>query len=438
MNNQYKNFTNKVKEHKILLQNFSYLSALQIFNLILPLITYPYLIRVLGKETYGLVVFAQAIVAYLVLLVNFGFNISATREISIYRDDKEKLSEIVSSILIIKGTLFLFSCIIMGVLVMVIPQAQGYENLFLLSLWACLYDVIFPMWYFQGIEQMKYITYISLISRLVFLALIFIFIHTPSDYIFVPIFYGLGALIAGILALIIIFRKHQIHFIWQNYERIKYYFKGSIPIFISNFFISIYVYSNKVIIGAYIGLSEVAYFDLAEKITSVLKIPQNILSQSLFPKISKEKNIKFIRKVFNISIITNTIMVIVSILLSNYIVLAIGGSQMTKAVVVLNIILLTIPFIVMSNTFGIQLLIPFGFKKEFKNAYIFSSFFYLAQILIFRLISDLTIVSLSISLLNTEIFVAVYFLYLCRKNISNFKSHFYFLSKNNQFVEESS
>ena len=73
----------KIRSNKVLVQNFSYLSALQIFNLLIPLITYPYLIRVVGKETYGLVVFAQAIIGYLVILTDFGFNISATREVSV-------------------------------------------------------------------------------------------------------------------------------------------------------------------------------------------------------------------------------------------------------------------------------------------------------------------------------------------------------------------
>ena len=85
------NLQGKAGRNKTLIQNFSYLSALRIFNMILPLITYPYLIRVLGKEIYGLVVFAQAIVNYLVMLVSFGFNISATKEVSVYRNDEKKL-----------------------------------------------------------------------------------------------------------------------------------------------------------------------------------------------------------------------------------------------------------------------------------------------------------------------------------------------------------
>ncbi len=142
-------YINKLREkagrHKVLIQNFSYLSALQVFNMLLPLITYPYLIRVLGKETYGFVVFAQAIVGYLLILVGFGFNISATKEVSIHRDNKEKLSEIVSSVLIIKSAFLILSFIILAVLLWFVPQAKGYKPFFYSSI-----VVAFPRPFFRN------------------------------------------------------------------------------------------------------------------------------------------------------------------------------------------------------------------------------------------------------------------------------------------------
>lgn len=405
----------KAGQHKTLIQNFSYLSALQIFNLILPLITYPYLIRVLGKETYGLVVFAQAIVAYLVILVGFGFNISATRDISIHRENKEKLSEIVSSVIIIKGFLFVLSCLVMIILLLFIPRAHGYENLFLLSLWACLYDVIFPIWYFQGIEQMKYITYISLTSRLIFLGLIFVFIHSPADYLFVPIIYGIGALVAGSISLILIFWKHQVRLAWQPFQNLRYYFKDSVPIFVSNVSISLYVSTNKVITGAFLGMTEVAYYDLAEKLTSVLKIPQSILSQSLFPKISKEKNLGFIKRVFMLSLGLNIALFVGMVTFSHYIILFLGGRQMLPAIIVVNILAITVPIIAMSNIYGIQLLIPFGYNRSFSRVILSSGIVYILLIATLWRTIGFSIISISVVTVITEIFVTIYMFYYCKK-----------------------
>ncbi len=415
MNKHIINIKEKAGRHKTLIQNFSYLSALRVFNMLLPLITYPYLIRVLGKETYGLIVFAQAIIGYLAILVGFGFNISATKEVSIHRDNKEKLSEIVSSVFIIKGTLFVLAFLILAVLLRFIPQAKGYEVLFVLAMWICLYDVVFPIWYFQGIEKMKYITYITLASRLTFLGLIFVLIHSPKDYLFLPIINGIGAILAGIISLLIVFGTHRVKFGLQPYKQLKYYFIDSIPIFVSNVSIRLYVNTNKVIVGAFLGMEEVAYYDLGEKITSMAKIPQRILSQTLFPKISKDKNLGFIKRIFKLSAFINMLLFICVLLFSKQIVLLLGGPQMINSIIVVNILAITIPIIAMSNVFGIQILIPFGHNREFSRVIVTSGLVYLFQLLIIWLTFGFSIITISIAIVITQIFVTGYMFYFCRK-----------------------
>jgi PST family polysaccharide transporter len=405
----------KVSQYNTLIENFGYLSALQVFNMILPLITYPYLIKVLGKETYGLIAFAQAVIDYLTILVGFGFNISATKEVSINRENKDKLNEIVSSILILKCLLVILSFIILGVLLIIIPQAHGYEVLFMLCMWTCLYDIIFPIWYFQGIEQMKYITYITLISRLTFLGLIFMFIHSSEDFLFVPITYGIGAIFAGIISLYIVFKKKQVKFILPAFNTLKYYFIYSSPIFISNVSAKLYVSMNKVIVGVFLGMREVAYYDLAEKIITILKTPQVILSQSLFPKISKEKDLNFIKRIFTLSTGVNIIMFLGILIFSKYIILGLGGEQMLPALNVVNILAITIPVIAMSNIFAIQLLIPFGYNKAFSRVIVTSGFIYLFQIIVFWKLIGFNIINISLVTVITEIFVTTYAFYFCKK-----------------------
>lgn len=406
---------NRVAVHKTVILNFSYLSVLQVFNLLIPLITYPYLIRVLGKETYGLIVFAQAIVAYLVVLVSFGFNITAVRDISIYRENKDKISEIFSCVTIIKCLLFVFAFIVLGISILFIPTAYGHEVLFLISMWACLFDVIFPVWYFQGIEQMKYITYITLISRLVFLGLIFIYIKSPTDFLIFPLINGIGAVIAGSIALFVIFKKHKVKFKFQSYKKLKYYFLDSIPIFISNISIVLYVNTNKVIIGSFLGMGEVAYYDLAEKITSILKLPQSILSQTLFPKISKDKDMLFIQKIFLKSILFHCLLVFIVLIFSSEIVIALGGNEMSPAIWVVNILVLSIPVIIASNILGIQVLIPFGYKKLFSKIIISSGFIYGILILILNFTFGFSIIKISSVTVLTEIFVTAYMYYYIKK-----------------------
>jgi len=405
----------KIIRHKVLVQNFSYLSIIQIINLPLSIITYPYLIRVLGKDTYGIVIFAQAVVVYLVVLVGFGFNISATHEVSVYRDNKEKLNEIVSSVLIIKSVLFFVALLILCCLLIFIPRARGYELLFIISMWPCLYDVIFPSWYFQGIERMKYITYITLISRVIFLALIFIFVRKPEDYLLVPAIYGLGYIIAGIISLYIVFSKHKIKFNSQDFKTLKLYFYDSVPIFVSNLSTSLYATTSKVFVGAFLGMGEVAYYDLAEKVTALMKIPQSMLNLSLFPKISKEKNIDFVKQMFKISMIINILLFIVVILSSKYIILLLGGKEMLPAQVIVNILALTVPVIAISNVFGIQVLIPFGHNKTFSNVIVTSGFVYFLMLFFLWFTLGFSVIGISTVTLITEIFTSVYMFHFCKK-----------------------
>ena len=404
-----------VENHKTLIQNFSYLSALQVFNMLLPLVTYPYLIRVLGKETYGLIVFAQAVIGYLLIFVSFGFHISATKEVSIHRADKEKLSEIVSSVLIIKGILFVISLIVLSGLLYFIPKAHGYEILFFLTMWVCLYDFIFPIWYFQGIEKMKYITYLTLVSRLIFLGLIFIFINSADDYLLLPLISGIGAIVAGTLSLFIIFKTHKIKFCYQPIEKLVFYTKDSIPIFLSSISTRLYVSTNKVIVGAFIGIEDVAYYDLAEKITTLMKVPQQLFGQALFPKISKEKNKYFVKKIFKFSLLLNILIWIVTILFSKIIIQLLGGREMLSAVWVLNILAFTIPIVSMNNIFGVQLLIAFGYKKKFSQILITSGAVYLMLILLTWLTVDLNIYNITLITVLIEIFVTVYMFISCKK-----------------------
>lgn len=409
-------YIGKVKKHRTLVENFSYITVFQVFSLLIPIITYPYLIRKLGSDIYGLIAFSQAITGYLIVLVSFGFNTSATQEISINRNNPAKISEIVSSVMIIKTVLFLISCIILSALTLLIPDARNHKALFYLSLWICLYDVLFPVWYFQGIERMKFITYINLISRTIFIILIFVFIRSPKDYLFLPISNGLGAIIAGTISLMIVFNRDKVRFSFQPLATLRQYFNTSRPIFVSYLASRIYDGSSKIIIGNFLGMTEVAYYDLAEKITSVLKIPQSILSQTVFPKISLEKDILFVMKILKITVLFHLILLILVVLFSRLIVTILGGDLMISAYAILNILALTLPIVAAGNIFGTQILIPFGHYRDFQNTIVFSAIIYIVLFLLLWSLSSVTLVSITILTVIIEAFITTMFIIKCRQN----------------------
>lgn len=133
--------------YKAIISNFSYLSLLELFGLFSPLVTYPYLIKVLGKDTYGAVVMAQSIAAYLVIIVNFGFNVSAAKDVSKHRGDHIALSHVVSSVFLLKSFIFLAVAIIY-ISIILSTDIVHYKSLYLFSLGLCIQEIYFPTWFF--------------------------------------------------------------------------------------------------------------------------------------------------------------------------------------------------------------------------------------------------------------------------------------------------
>lgn len=408
-------FRSSISRNIVLVKNFGYLTVLQIFTLLVPIATLPYLIRILGKEVYGLIVFAQAIIAYLVVLINFGFNISATKSISENRNNKDKINEIVSSIYLIKGVLFAFSVLILKIFLLLNNQARENELLFWLTLYLCLYEWVFPLWFFQGIEKMKYVTIINVVSRVVFLGLVFILVKNPTHYLRVPLLYGMGTLLAGLISLYTVFIKEDVKFSFQQFSVVWKHTRSSIPFFTANITTQLYTSTNKVLLGSFIGMASVAYYDLAEKISSLLRIPLNLIGQTIFPKNAHEKNIAFIKKSMKYTVTATILVMVVLMVFAKPVVNLLGGVEMNVAINVTRLYLLAILPISVSHFLGYQTLVVFGYKKHFLTVIIGAFGLYLVLILTLIAIDILNIYSLIGAIILVRFFILAGMYSYCRK-----------------------
>lgn len=400
-------FIKKLKRHRKIIENFSYLSILQILSLITPLITYPYLVKTLGEVIYGTVIFAQTVITYFNILVAFGFNIIGVRDISLHRDNPKKLSEIISSITIIKTLFLLFSLLLISIY-MFYTSKMDY-SLYYLSFWICFNEIFFPSWFFQGMEEMKYITFVNFGIRTLFIGMIFIFIKSPNDYLFFPLLNGIGTLLAGGFSIILLYKKYKIQLIRVPIKTLIEYIKSSYHLFISNISIQIYLNANKIIIGHFLGMREVTYYDLAEKITNMGKTPQSMINQVLYPKISLEKNKEFIQKVLKTTFIMNSFIYILVFLFTKPIIIYFGGNE-----AILRILFLTVPIIGISNVLMILTLLPFGYNKDFTKIVSLSALFYLLIIFMLYMCNIISLYSLTITNVVVESFVSLT-AYICVK-----------------------
>jgi PST family polysaccharide transporter len=417
------------EDKKRLFSNFLSLAVLQGTNYILPLITLPYLVRVLGAEKFGLIMFAQAFIQYFVILTDYGFNLSATREISIYRDNKEKVSKIFSSVMLIKFGLLILSFIIMSIIVFSFEKFRQDWLVYYLTFGIVIGQVLFPVWFFQGMERMKYITFLNIFAKIVFTILIFVVIHKASDYIYVPLINSLGFLVAGFLSIFLIFKNFELSLKTPGLNQIIYFLKEGWHIFISTVAISVYTISNTFILGLFTNNTIVGYYSAAEKIIKAVQGLFTPVSQTIYPYISKllheskEKGLLFIRKVILIMGIVSLIISILILLLAQPIVLILLGEKYLQSVIVLKIMSF-LPFIIMlSNILGIQTMVTLGYKKVFSNILISAGIINL--VLAFILVPLYQHVGISIAVLISEIFVTVVmFIYLTNRGINLWEGKF--------------
>lgn len=403
-------------QYKVLLENFSFLSVLQVSNLLIFLLITPYLFRTLGKENYGLVVFGQTIAAYFSILVNFGFNVTATRDISINRENKEQSSRIISMVLTLKGFLFIVSFITLSILIMFIPLLKNHPQVFFFSLILTLGETLFPVWFFLGIERMRYIAIINIITRILSAFLIFIFVKQAGDYMKVPVMLGLGTILGAIIGLFIVFRKYHNNYVFYPVKDLRITLKENVPLFISNVSSQIYVNANKLIVGSFLGMQDVAVYDIADKIVSLLKVPVQLIGQTLFPRVARDRDVSFVKKSMLYVFVFLALIYTGVFIYSGQLIHLFSGSTYANATILLRILAVSILPICLSMFLAELLLIPFGKLKDYARMRTVSLFVYL---IITGTLFELKIISLNnlgYTIVIVESFVTLYSYYLCKKN----------------------
>ena len=143
-----------ILQNKKLISNFSYLTILEVFILIAPLITYPYLVKVLGRDLYGWVITAQVTASYCSVLVDFGFKRISARHIAKNVDNPLKIGEVISTILILRSILWIIGFLVYLIVIWIITSYREHLTLFLFSFITTLSSVVFLDFYFRGIENM--------------------------------------------------------------------------------------------------------------------------------------------------------------------------------------------------------------------------------------------------------------------------------------------
>ncbi|WP_256924489.1 flippase [Yersinia enterocolitica] len=354
----------------VLRRNIFSLLLLQGSNYIIPLLTLPYLTRVLGVEGFGVYSLTLSLAQYFVILIDFGFNLSASKKIAEHQDDPEYISKIFFETLISKSILCLVSIVIVVLLLAtnshaVIQRELIYTVLMLIG------TTLMPVWFFQGIEKLSIVTNLMIVAKLSMLPLFFIFVDNDADVKYAVMIQSSMNLVAGIIAIIYIYRKKLVRVVDFSNLRVSYTLKDSFPIFCATLSISLYTMSTTIIIGIFSNVYEVSIFTAADRVKGAILGVFLVLGNAFYPRINsllvnkKEEAYALIKKIFYWQGALCIIITIFVIAFSKLITRIMFGHEYSEVSTLLILFSPVYLLVIQSTVLGNYILLPHGHKTSY-------------------------------------------------------------------------
>jgi len=329
MLDRHKDIWSKLKGSKVL-ENYSYMTVLQIASALIGFVIYPIVIRRVGVEQYGLYAFMLSVVLYFQIVIEFGFDFPAIKEVSFHREDKEQLSAIVSAIFCAKSLLLVAMMLVAGVVVWLVPMLRAYRVLFAILFLQNVVNIIFPQWYFQGMKQMKTPTIINLVCRLMQIPLVLWLIKEGTD---IAWYAGIvtGTMLVGAVVAGMYMYKEGIRFRCVSVREMLSYFKAGWPFFLTELAGNLKERVLTNLVGVFLGMREVAIYDLAMKVVQVPRLFTQSINKALFPEVVTKANASLVNKILRYERWVGLGMMSAVVVFGYWIIWIMGGKEMLSA-----------------------------------------------------------------------------------------------------------
>lgn len=334
----------------MLKKNIAYLFVVQIFNYLTPFIALPFLTRTLGLESFGILAVALSIMATFQVIVDFGFNLSATRYVSIHRNKIEKISQYFGVVYVIKLIIYvtITSVGLFGLLINVEAYSVFYFGLISLNV---LFVALTPIWFFQGIEKMKNITILTIISKSIYIILVFSLVRSESDVDIVLIAYTVCSFLVMLVSHLLVY-KNGYCVSFANLSGVKSVFFESAPYFASRLSATAYTSFSVLFVAHYAGVAQAAIYSSAEKLYIAGQSAISPVSQALLPHLSYKKSTSILYKFVLIGLAFVIVCCFIGYVYSSEIVTLIFGQEFSESSGVLDILLFALVFNFISTNFG--------------------------------------------------------------------------------------
>ncbi len=401
MSMDYKAYISRLRTNPMF-TNFVSLVLLQGVNYLLPLISIPYLFRTLEVEQFGLVNFGYAFTQYFIMFTDFGFNLSATKYISQHRDNPVQINTYLNSAMLGRLILCVISFLILLGLTFTFDRFQKDAFFYLLYFGMVIGNVMFPMWFFQGMETMKYITVFNLLAKSISIIPFFFFIKAPQHYIYAPACYSFGYILAGLFSLYFVYVKMGMKWFIPSFTSIYVTLKDSGTYFLSRASLSLFTTSNSFVLGLVCGNVAVGYYSAAEKLYQAynqLLLPFNGV---LFPHIAKSHDVRFFKKIFRWISTVNIFTVILALAFSGLIIHLVYNPDDNYSLEVFRILLCGCVVTVPSMLLGYPFLAAMGHPLYTNWTVMFTSCIHLVGLLTLYLTGTLSIYTVAALVVFSE------------------------------------
>lgn len=402
-----------------LIKNSAMLYIMYFAQILFPLITLPYLTRVLSVNAYGVNVYVNSTMNYVRVILEFGFMLSATKEIVSAKNNKEEMGRIIGSVILAKLLLAILSFSVVGVMIIYSDLLRNYYMFTLLAYWAIMLNIFLPDYLFRGLEEMEVLTYRYLFCKTISTILIFIVIKDDSDMLMIPVLNILSSTIAAVTSLYCV-HKRGIHIKFSGINLVFAKLKEGGIYFVSNFATTLFGALNTLIIGIFFSAPDVAYWGVTMQLIGGAQGFYNPIISSVYPQMLASKNIKLILKIITLFMPLIIIFTYIGYAYSDFIFLIIGGEKYIQASTLfrwmLPILVISFPAMLL----GWPTLGAIGKINETTATTVITAILQILLIFLMIMFNKFTLINLAISRCTTEFVMLTSRAYLCFKYKQDF------------------
>jgi PST family polysaccharide transporter len=346
------------------------LFGVQISGYVLPLITLPFLARVLGPANFGLTALGTAVVLYFVVVTEWGFAVTGTKQIAIAQDDPAEVSKTYSTIMACKVSLMALCFVAMIGLVAAIPKLRAFWPLYFLSFLQVVGFCLSPNWVLQGMQRMRYIAYSDYGAKILSVILIFALVRKSSDYMLVAALQSGGFLMSAIIGLTIVFGKLRLRLVRPALGDMRRELVAGWPVFLSMASMTAMSSTNTVIVGTVASPADVGFLSAAQRLIIAVRSLANPLTNAVYPHISKlaarspHEALRFVRKQLLWTSAPFSLLTLGMLFFSPLAVSILYKPEYAETGVLLRIMCFTPVLHALGMCFGNYFMLAFGYQKE--------------------------------------------------------------------------